>query len=104
MVDAEARVIDLRFYNAGYAEGLRDMTYRLRTLMAEPSGLVLIADHLDRMIEIAPLSLEWTRIMVPRVHERLCGLMQNGLSIDEAMEDICARLASGDETQVGYDD
>jgi len=50
---------DLDFLNAGYASGVQDMTYALRTLKREASYLLASVEDSDRAVCIERLDLAW---------------------------------------------
>ncbi len=83
-------VIDLDFYNLGHAQGVRNMTYRLSLLRAEPGSLVFFRTDPYRRDEIAPLSLGWAKVKVSCLYEALRPLAGKGVPIVDATAQIRA--------------
>jgi hypothetical protein len=81
-------LFDLEFHNLAYAEGVRNMGYRLRTLRRERHHIIAAEDESDRSVVIVPLGMVWIDIHAASLKDQLVGLVEQGLSLDQAMDRI----------------
>jgi hypothetical protein len=80
----------IRFFNAGYAQGVQDFSVQLRVLMRATNYIVaeIIEDSADspRTAIISHIEFEWIRLLCPelwngRSPERFDPLEQNSVSL-----------------------
>ena len=82
------RLFDLDFFNMGYAQGVQDMRYRLRTLRGEPHYLVAACQDSDRSVAIMPLTRGWLRTHAPQLWKRASTMLLDGASVRATMDAI----------------
>jgi hypothetical protein len=61
----------LRFYNAGYAEGVRNFELKMRVLKRAPGYLLAGSSECeDRTFIIGPIEFDWVRNFIADAYER----------------------------------
>lgn len=77
--------LDIDFFNAAYAQGVQDFTYRLRTLKRGEQYMLAAIEETDRAISLVPCSLGWMKRYFPDQVPRLTDIMANTDSFSVAM-------------------
>jgi hypothetical protein len=75
----------LHFYNMGYAEGVRNMAYELRTLRREQHHILAAVENSDRSVAIVPLNRQWFTAHGVQL-SGLRQLLEQGLTLGAAMD------------------
>ncbi len=84
-VHLRAGLLGLRFYNAAYAEGVREFTVELRVLKRAPSYLLAeYPKQKERSVVIGLIDFDWVRRCMAEYYS--CHPRQNGESIREYLE------------------
>ncbi|GGE97875.1 hypothetical protein [Sphingomonas prati] len=85
-VAGRSRLYDLEFFNMGYAAGVQNMQYRLKTLRRE-AGYILAADYeSERSVAIVNLEPLFLLSHAPQVMDRIERLMAQTGSFFDAMD------------------
>jgi len=80
------RLFDLHFFSLGFAEGVQEMTYRLRTLRREHHHILAAQVNGDHSVAIVPLTGPWLRIHSRDLWQLVALRIHKGGELSAAMD------------------
>ncbi|WP_219894311.1 hypothetical protein [Aquisediminimonas profunda] len=85
-------LIDMDFYNAAYAHGVRTMDYTFHVLIHQPTYLLAtLMENRDRALAIEPLTSDWIQTFFPDEFAKLQDIAgHGGMSLEDGIPLLAA--------------